>query len=458
MRPPHGQSRLRRAAIVVAAVLAVVAGAMLWAFGAHERRDAPADAAIAAAPRPAWEQEPTSLPTPRSAALPEPRPSAPAPLPALDVVPEDVEPPAPAASPKRLPKARTAPTDFATLDLTLLQSHGAPAAGVKLKLEAPYSKWQRGTDPLLSDESGRFALPPLPADTLLYLSASDRLRYPVLERFELTLQPGERRVLSRTLERDLHAVIVRLRDRAGHPVPGVTTRLVTALTHASTRTVQESQATSDADGLAHFAGSAAESVSITASHESFAPAWISDLPLDRDPLQIELVLDPGFPVEVEISDASGRPRDVDRVELRGSPVVVQARRIVTGRYRFDAFPETASGITAIVQGRSWPVDHSARQPVARIVVPAAGALSMSWDATRITCEEARIFVYSDPPGWGWYMSVDEAARDTGGPLRLGDLAPGDYLVQIECANGHRAEHSTRASVFSEVTTQVVLEP
>jgi hypothetical protein len=93
-----------------------------------------------------------------------------------------------------------------------------------------------------------------------------------------------------------------------------------------------------------------------------------------------------------------------------------------------------------------------------MVVPAAGALSVTWAQLSNDCEPIGVFIYSEPPGWGWFEPVDEALRATRGPVLFENLAPGEYRVELHCPQARAADRSGSATVKSDATSQVHLDP
>ena len=447
MRAPQGQSRLGWAS-VGAAALAAAAGALLWSAAPRNESHAADSPATVTTP-------PTA-----AAALPVSRKDPTPPLPAPDITSEPVQSLAPPPAERRVARPRvpagTTPTSFAALDLTLVEPSGSPARGIKLTVRALNSRWRAYELPGYCIEN-HFVLTDLPADTTLVLRGTDPLGYEVLK-LQLALSQNERRVLTETVSRELLAVTVHVRDRAGRPVEDASVSLVAGLTQGSTRTRQTAQEKTGSSGVVLFRDLAAESVSVSVQRDGFAPAWVADTPLDRDPLEIAITLDGGFAVDVEIVDEAGRPRGVDAVSLRGSPVSILAERTGPGHYRFAAFPEGASGIIASVQGRVWALDHAARQPVARLLVPSSGSLAVTWDPVASGCEPLGLFIYSEPPGWGWFEAMDAAARARRGPVLFEDLAPGDYRVELHCPDRIADDRTARASVRSGERSEVRIGP
>ncbi|HZL99710.1 MAG TPA: carboxypeptidase-like regulatory domain-containing protein, partial [Planctomycetota bacterium] len=437
-------------ALSLAAAFGLAAAAVLWAARprADDESAGVGDAAAASVPPPA------AQPLPPLVALPGPDASL-DPAQPLDV---------PEAPANRAPLAKTptAPTAFAALELTLVQPCGQPAAGVRVQVAAPRSTWKPTSqadapaEPTTSG-SGTIAWPRLPAQTPLLLHANDPLGFVLLSRHTLSLDPGERRELTVTVDHDLRSLEVAVTDGAGRPIDALV-ELVAAQDEAGGRQLRTWKLATDADGLAAFGRLAADSVSVAVNRHGFAPTWRTDVPLDRDPLRIELALDPGLPVDVEIVDESGQPRDVDAVEMRGTPMSVLAQRVAPGRYRFASFPEGANGIVASVQGRIWQTGHEARHPVARLVVPAPGALSVTWRHLPPGFEPTGIFVVSVPPGWGSFELIDAAARARGGPLLLDDLVPGHYELRLHGSEGGGADLAAKATVTSGTTAAVRIEP
>ena len=456
--------------------MGLAAGAMVWV--AARRDDVPPPPAVAAA----------GLATPEAFPLPAPSGDATSSLPPTGVPTDGVQPLATSGPlvPLGQPDVTTA-TGWAalgSLDLTLEQPCGAPAARIRLGMEIPDPERQEFERPVHVDGNGRVVLQALPAETPIRLRASDAMDYGVWT-LDFTLAANEQRVLTETISRDLRSVVVRVRDGAGRPLDGAKVHLVAALTDGETLSLKTADRSSyqlvprdyrpdprdrvltDAEvaeqrswehGAARFDGLAAESVSVSATLDGYAPAWISDVPLDHDPLELTFTLEPGFPVDVEIVDEAGQPRDVDEVELRGTPVAVKAVRTAPGRYRFAAFPEQATGITANVQARCWSIEHDAHRPLARMVVPSSGSIAVTWSDLEPHCRPMGISIHSDSANWGWFEAMDAGTRAAHGPVLFEDVAPGDYRVELHCPDGTSADRAADVTVRPGQRTDVRLVP
>jgi hypothetical protein len=475
MQERDGPGRLGWAVLGVAAI-GLAAGAMTWV--ASRRDDVPPPPAVAAA-GPA---------TPEVIPLPAPSADATSSLPPPGLPTDGVQPLAPSSPLVQLGQldvtTATAWAALGSLDLILEQPCEAPAALVRLGMEITDPEKKEFERPVHVDGNGRVVLQALPAETPIRLRGSDAMDYGVWT-LDFTLAPDEHRVLTETISRDLRSVVVRVRDDAGRPIDRASIHLVAALTEGETRSLKTADRSShqlaprdyrpdprdgvltDAEvaeqrswehGAARFDGLAAESVSVGVTLDGYAPAWISDVPLDHDPLEILLTLEPGFPVDVEIVDEAGQPRDVDEVELRGTPVSVKAVRTARGRYRFAAFPEKATGITANVQARCWSIEHDAHRPLARMVVPSAGSIAVTWSDLEPHCKPMGIYIHSDSANWGWFEAMDAETRAAHGPVLFEDVAPGDYRVELHCPDGTGADRAADVTVRPGQRTDVRLVP
>lgn len=459
-----------------ATALALATGAIVWA-ATHggDARSASVDATGASTA-----EDP--LPTPSVDATPS--------LPSPDAAIDEVQPLAPVRPDHVAPLADAATIDPAasgSLDLTLLQPCGAPARSLDFSAEPPKFELRAdGVFPFFDDRKGQLLLAGLPVETPIQLWFTDSVDYEVF-RLELTLAPGEQRVLSETISRDLRCVIVRVRDGAGRPIDGARVHLVAAVTEGEARSIKSvdrwsgqvpprdrppdhdrgSRWLSDAEvaernswehGVVRFDALAAESVSVCVSREGYGMTWISDVPLDHDPLELTVTLEPGFRVDVEVVDEAGQPRDVDEVELRGTPVSVLAVRTAPGHYRFADFPEQATGITANVQARCWSIDHDAHQPLARMVVPASGSIEVTWSDLEPHCRPMGISIQSDSANWGWFEAMDATTRAAHGPVIFEDVAPGDYRVELHCPDGTGADRTATVTVRPGQRSEVRLVP
>ena len=459
VRRHHAKVGLRwTPALAAAGVVGGALIALLWISGPlAETTEAPTgrESALAAAP-----------PVP---SLPAPPPPAPAAAPAPTIQP--VQPLAATAVVTPLAaRASGAPRSFGSLDVVLLQPSGKPAIGAVVGLSAPRTSWQPDAatkSRAVVAESGRVEWRAVPAETELQIGITDALGYGIGSA-TVTLAPHEHRQLTQRIETALRSLVVRVVDNAGRGLAAEVTL------HADTReeTFQPipAQRFTDSGGRAAFVGLAAERVSVWAKVEGFAPIWRDGILLDRDPVEIVLALEaPSSGVDVEIVDDLGAPRDVDSVVLTGPPMTVLAERIAPGWYRFAHYPRAATGIVASVQGRTWNLKHSADEPLASLVVPASGSLSVTWDRLPAGYEPNGVFITSDPPAWGWFEPLDAGLRAGRGPVRFETLAPGEYTVRLNCPNAPMLSGppdvppsapnlSAQATVASRQMTEVKIEP
>jgi len=358
-------------------------------------------------------------------------------------------------------KMRPPSTGLAALDLTLLQPCGEPAAGVTLSVSPPqFGPPPFGGEPMVTDTSGRIVLTQFSAGVEVQLHGNDELGHCVLDT-KFSLRPDETRALTCTIERDLHTVVVHVRNAQGSPVTDAIVMLLAAATRKGERSEMTSQQHVSAEGDARFPSTAAESISIAARCEGLAPAWLTDVSLDQLVHGVVLTLQPGHPVDVEIVDEAGRPRRANSVRLRGSPLALEARHVDGGHFIFDAYPESANGIVAIMGKCAWTIEHSANEPSARIELPASGALALTWDPAELDCNRTELCLSGGSLAQDLNLPVylDELAR--GGPRRIDDLLPGDYSVRLACIDDDgewRNRGTARVTVVSTVTTPVVLEP
>jgi hypothetical protein len=255
----------------------------------------------------------------------------------------------------------------------------------------------------------------------------------------------------------MSTVEVCVRDLFGFPVVGAAVTLTASRTEGTTAVYRSDRGFSGSDGCARFLGLAADTVAVGAWRRGLAPAWLPALPLHGESLAIELVLGAGLPLDVEIVDERGQPRDVDTVEIAGTPVLLRAEHLATGSYRFTGLPEGTIGIVATDHARTWRIEHDLRVPVAQLVIPRSGALSVTWQLPIGACSHPQLFVFTEPAGWGNHVAVDETAFLQGGPVLIEGLAPGDYRVELRCSNGVDARCSGSATVGSGLVGRIALE-
>jgi hypothetical protein len=274
------------------AILVATTGVTVWLVGHRDPLDAKTAArktlATPAPPSFAFAQHP-ALPT-RS--LPQPSDT-----PRLPLRPaERLTPAFSAVDALHTPRAWSPPREFVSVDVTLLQPSGVPGARIQVIVEAPDVLWYPDPERTLSDDRGRVHVDRVPADTPVRITACDRLYFQVLQRFESRLEPGKRFARTLTLDRNLCGVAVTVRDQTGRSLEGSLVSLDAALTQAPWDTKTEEAAT-NAEGIARFDAMAAETIAVTARLDGFAPAKLDGVPLDRDPLSLELVIDMTVPAK-----------------------------------------------------------------------------------------------------------------------------------------------------------------
>jgi len=443
MRHPHAQTGLRRTLALAVIGAAGATGAALvasiwlsWPPAEAETTAIVPGRSLAATPT-------ATLPAPPRSGVDPPAPEL-APRPVQSLAP-------PAVTRPTTPPAWGAPRAFGSLDVTLLEPGGKPAVGAVISVSAPRTTWGRQGPAVVADESGHAMWPAVPAETELQVGFTDALGFDVGST-TLTLEPGERRELTQRIDAELSAVVVRVADGSGAGLAAqVTLQAVRSIDgkNRSDSTRSTSRLT-DSSGRAAFPGLSVQRVSVWAQAEGFAPLWRDDITLDHDPLEIALIIERGSGLDVQIVDDVGRPRDVDSVALTGTPMTVLAEHVAPGWYRFVGVPRAATGLVASAQGRRWSV-RSLAGPVVQLVVPASGSLSVSWSELPLSYEPNGVFISSEPPAWGWFEPLDAATRAARGPVLFENLAPGDYIVRLNCPDAPVARSKSPDARSPEAT-------
>jgi hypothetical protein len=280
------------------------------------------------------------------------------------------------------------------------------------------------------------------------------------------LAPREQRRVEWRIDARSRTVLVKALDAAGTPVAGATISLHEAaprLTEMEWDGPSNSE-TAGESGEVRFTEVFAPRVSVQAERQGFGTAWLSDRAVPLEGASFELRLVPGRAVDIDVVDANGFPRDVSRIALDGAPRPVLAQHLELGHYRLGDAPPGPITLRADLAGRTYRVAHDGSSPRALIEIQALGALIARWTLPLATDQNYTLLVRgTGSDDWSTTAWISDERRDSGGPVTVADIVPGDYEVVLRRGPGWTGDNPpvsqvARVTVQAGEVAEVVLEP
>jgi hypothetical protein len=283
---------------------------------------------------------------------------------------------------------------------------------------------------------------------------------------DIVLEPREQRRVEWRIDSTARTVDVRALTAGGAPVPGAKIYIHSATPGLTEMDWQDlsTHTTVGETGEARFANVFAPKISLQAQCKGYGTAWLVDQFVPPEGATFEFRLEKGRSIDVEVVDADGTARDVNRVALDQAARPVWAQHVAVGHYRIDDAPTGRVVLRADLVGRSYRVTHDTARPTARIEVPPLGSLSARWTIPLTAGQSYTLLVRgTGADGWSTYAWISDEARVSGGPSTIADIVPGDYEVLLRQGPGWTGENppvsqAVRATVKAGEVTAVVLEP
>jgi hypothetical protein len=189
----------------------------------------------------------------------------------------------------------------------------------------------------------------------------------------------------------------------------------------------------DGSGRFHFWLVAEESLELSASHPGWVTCDVKDVSPSHASMPIEMRLERGHDLAIDVVDPRGRP--VADVHVRVRPDArsrwwggIPDRR---GGYVVRDLPLAPCTVVVEVSGRSFERKHDLREPRLRIELPAFGTVAFHWQHSVGTEDDRAVSVRlrpvaPDAEALDWQMgSVAEGAHT------FESVFPGEYTISID---------------------------
>lgn len=312
---------------------------------------------------------------------------------------------------------------------------------------------------VIADDKGVVELQGLTTKGTLSVKVVDALRQALVSTPLAPFGTSERRELELKLPGALKALRGRVLDPDGGLVAG-------AEVSASVGTSESAQTRTDSAGRFSLESLSADELELKVEAPHFAPHILPRVALRDAATELEIRLERGRVIVVEIVDESGAPLTAARVRASTPDDAHQwyAGPQSPGRYQFRPLPTEPLKITANVHSRDHKREIGDHEESVRFVLPAPGQLTVRLAAS-VEVAQRKPFVR--------LRSLDGAANDNKwfstqeprGPLDFGALAPGEYELirayigssELGDAPGlHEVQPPLRVTIRAGETTEVEL--
>jgi hypothetical protein len=217
-----------------------------------------------------------------------------------------------------------------------------------------------------------------------------------------------------------------VRSQDGEPVHGATCTITGE--QAYTRNLG-----TDDQGRVTFNGIFADSIPmLQISADGFVPVTLRNVPVPGGGAERVFTLVRAREVTIEVVDERGRaldsPAEVVVRPAGGPDEWENVEHIGPGQYLARGLPPGDVEIVVTVGVSHTAIFHDARAPVARVVVPYAGQVALSWRRDEADPPSSRIRIVSSPAGRIAFIDVPDGV---GEHLLEALLPPGSYLAVAE---------------------------
>jgi hypothetical protein len=309
------------------------------------------------------------------------------------------------------------------------------------------------------DEVGLTFTIPVPADgkvivgcvepgEALGLSLVDATCAPLWSREPFVLQPGQQELVSVSLAREPGALEVRVLDAGGRPLADAKVQVSASGPRADKAYPCTPSAITDASGVCCFADLYVEAVDIECSRAGFASTKLTAVAV---PGSATATLSEGLTVTVHVVDEAGRPVYVERVAARrtdGVPLRLATSSLDISpdrpgeedshaEWSFSNLPAAPVILSARVSGRVVEMEHDARVPEARMVLPATGSLRVRGLPVAVADPGVEVLLLAEGAGGSdlhLSYSPDEGSAPPG-ECRWPLVLPGTWSVSLKQFGG-----------------------
>jgi hypothetical protein len=312
---------------------------------------------------------------------------------------------------------------------------------------------------VIADNKGVVELQGLTTKGVLSVKVVDALGQTLVSAPLAPFGTSERRELELKLPGALKSLRGRVVDPDGRSVAG-------AEVSAKLGSSNSAQTQTDSTGRFSLDSLSTEEFELKVESPHFAPHFRPRVALRDATTELEIRLERGRIIVVEIVDESGAPRTATRVQASTPDEAHSwyAGPQTPGRYQFRPLSAEPLKITAYVHSRAYTREIGDHEESVRFVVPTPGQLTVRLAAS-VEVAQRKPFVR--------LRSLDGAANSSQwfatdaprGPLEFGALAPGEYELirayigstELGDAPGlHEVKPAVRFTIRAGETTQVEL--
>jgi RNA polymerase sigma-70 factor (ECF subfamily) len=297
------------------------------------------------------------------------------------------------------------------------------------------------------DDAGRFVAQDLQTDVPMTL----RVFGPFQEQLdELVIEPlgrSERRCVKIQLKEPARILQGRVRSAEGDPIARTKITLTRADKESWSREC-------GADGSFHFPLPADGIFSLAASKRGWCDREIPTLESALSVSPLELRLEPGHDVTVDVFDGKGARVPDPHLDARAPSMskVWLSSEDREGRLHIQDLPGTICTLTLRVGGIERDLAHDARVPEARFELPVLGNVEVSWDRTAVVVPSDTFDQIALRPCDSPRVLLEHMIQtDVRGSHTFSSMVPGEYTVAIE---RYVPGHPDMPEVYEVLTTPV----
>lgn len=184
-----------------------------------------------------------------------------------------------------------------------------------------------------------------------------------------------------------------------------------------------------------------EAKTLLASHQSSATLYMPDFLVPLHGTAVELKLEPALRVTIEVIDEAGHPiADAKAFTLRGG-FTTTTHSLGGGRFETGGLSSETIGIRVQVAGKTYEQDHNPADPIAEVVVPLHGSLSVEFKppAQPGPGKYSVAIRYMNSEEWIFQSQLLSAADDWNCDFLL--VYPGEYEVSAKYSPSAEEEAS-----------------
>jgi hypothetical protein len=269
-----------------------------------------------------------------------------------------------------------------------------------------------------TNQDGELLITGLRTGTSLAIHAEDAGGATIAPERRVVIEGRGRQILELVVEGEPKSAAVRVRDDRQTPIPGARVQLGGN---------SQSSAIADELGVARITGLFADAVDLSITADGYCAAKTRAEFTTGTRNEINVQLERGRSIAVEVLDASGQPAPVEWVDaLVDGEVVGVTKRVGLGRFAIQDAPRRAFAIRVIVGGERIESMHAADDASVVEHLPASGSLRLSFDSSVVFMAKSRTLELrrSSPTAASIVTQIQPADLDRG--LSIPIVFPGEY--------------------------------